>query len=91
MAYTDPMVWEVVFMLVVLKIPIVYLCLVVWWAVRAEPDEGAPPLAVRVVLVDDTPPTASRPAWRRPSGRRPGPTRRPGRGRAHAGRVGAFP
>ena len=34
---------EVVFMLVILKIPVVYLCLVVWWAVRAEPRplEGA--------------------------------------------------
>ena len=30
-------------MLVILKIPIVYLCLVVWWAVRSEPRplEGA--------------------------------------------------
>ena len=30
-------------MLVVLKIPVVYLCAVVWWAIRAEPQplEGA--------------------------------------------------
>ncbi len=30
-------------MLVILKIPVVYLCAVVWWAVRAEPKplEGA--------------------------------------------------
>ena len=30
-------------MLVILKIPVVYLCWVVWWAVRAEPEplEGA--------------------------------------------------
>jgi len=30
-------------MLVILKIPIVYLCAVVWWAIRAEPRplEGA--------------------------------------------------
>jgi hypothetical protein len=36
-------VWEFVFMIVILKIPIVYLCLVVWWAVRSEPEplEGA--------------------------------------------------
>jgi hypothetical protein len=36
-------VWELVFMLVVLKIPVVYLCAVVWWAVKAEPRplEGA--------------------------------------------------
>jgi hypothetical protein len=37
------MLVEVVFMMVILKIPVVYLCLVVWWAVRAEPlpPEGA--------------------------------------------------
>jgi hypothetical protein len=29
--------WEAVFMLVVLKIPMIYLAAVVWWAVRAEP------------------------------------------------------
>ncbi|HUQ22224.1 MAG TPA: hypothetical protein VM049_04345 [Gaiellaceae bacterium] len=37
------MIWELVFMLVILKIPVVYLCAVVWWAVKAEPQplEGA--------------------------------------------------
>jgi hypothetical protein len=30
-------VWEAVFMLLVLKIPMIYLGAVVWWAVRAEP------------------------------------------------------
>ena len=37
--------WEAVFMLVVLKIPMVYLAVVVWWAIRAEPiagDDGEP-------------------------------------------------
>jgi hypothetical protein len=36
--------WEAIFMLVVLKLPVVYLCLVVWWAIKAEPRdlEGAP-------------------------------------------------
>lgn len=33
--------WEAIFMLVVLKIPVLYLAIVVWWAVRAEPDAGA--------------------------------------------------
>jgi hypothetical protein len=33
--------WEAVFMLLVLKIPMVYLAIVVWWAVRAEPEPGA--------------------------------------------------
>ena len=34
-------------MLVILKIPVVYLCWVVWWAIRAEPKplEGAGRLA----------------------------------------------
>lgn len=31
-------VWEAIFMLVVLKIPVIYLAVVVWWAVRADPD-----------------------------------------------------
>jgi hypothetical protein len=44
---------ELFFMMVVLKLPVVYLCGVVWWAVRAEPrpfegaarlTEEAPPL-----------------------------------------------
>ncbi|MFO7572289.1 MAG: hypothetical protein R6W48_06790 [Gaiellaceae bacterium] len=34
-------VWEAVFMLVVLKIPVVYLAGVVWWAIRAEPTAGS--------------------------------------------------
>ena len=35
--------FEVLFMMVILKIPIVYLCAVVWYACRAVPDppEGA--------------------------------------------------
>ena len=32
--------WELVFMMLVLKIPIVYLALVVWYAIRAEPEPG---------------------------------------------------
>ena len=31
-------VWEAIFMLVVLKIPMIYLATVVWWAVRAVPE-----------------------------------------------------
>lgn len=36
-------VWMIVFLIVILKIPIVYLCSVVWWAIKAEPrpEEGA--------------------------------------------------
>jgi len=31
-------IWEAIFMLVVLKIPMIYLGTVVWWAIRAAPD-----------------------------------------------------
>ncbi len=64
--------WEAVFMLVLLKIPIVYLCMVVWWAIRAEPREEQPAIAVPV---SDTP--VSPQGWTRAPrpGRRPGPTR----------------
>jgi hypothetical protein len=36
------MLWEAIFLLLVLKIPLVYLCLVVWWAIRAEPRDEHP-------------------------------------------------
>lgn len=36
-------IWELVFLMVILKIPIVYLCTVVYYAIKAEPrgQEGA--------------------------------------------------
>ena len=74
------MVWEIVFMLLILKIPVVYLCVVVWYAISEEPQPGEP---VGVVAVTDTPlPDGGR---RRTKGRSPrrfgpaGPSRRPGR------------
>ena len=33
-------VWEIVFLMVILKIPMVYLCTVVYFAVTPEPAEG---------------------------------------------------
>ena len=38
------MTWELIWMLVILKIPVIYLCLVVWWAIRAEPQPLEPAL-----------------------------------------------
>jgi len=32
--------WELIFMMLVLKIPIAYLCWIVWWAIKAEPEVG---------------------------------------------------
>src|SRR3954453_19853709 len=52
--------WELIFMMLILKIPMVYLALVVWYAIRAEPEPG----------VDPNESSAWRP-WRRPSGPRP--------------------
>ncbi|HEY8705156.1 MAG TPA: hypothetical protein VIL98_10400 [Gaiellaceae bacterium] len=47
-------VWELVFLMLILKIPIVYICLVVVHAIRAEPspEEGA---AVTARLGTDDP------------------------------------
>ena len=62
---------EIIFLMLVLKLPILYLIGVVWWAVRAEPHPVEPaPLLV--------------PAGEDPPGRhgRPGP-RRPRRGGPH--------
>jgi hypothetical protein len=33
-------VWEIVFLMVILKIPIVYLCAVIYYAIKAEPRPG---------------------------------------------------
>jgi hypothetical protein len=63
--------WEAIFMLVVLKIPMVYLAVVVWWAVRAEPVAPEDGEAVGVL----TPLTPC--GWNDWKRRRP---RRPGRG-----------
>src|SRR5437762_315475 len=53
-------------MIVILKIPIVYLCLVVWWAIRSEPEplEGAP---LPAVMPEDRPWNG----WRRTPDRPP--------------------
>jgi hypothetical protein len=60
---------ELVFFMVILKIPIVYLCLVIWWAIRAEPEpeEGA---SVTVAAGPDD-------GGSRPRRRLPGPSLHP--------------
>jgi hypothetical protein len=64
---------ELVFMMVILKLPILYLGAVCWWAIRAEPDplEGA-----HTRMREGEGPRR----WR------PRPDRRPRRGGPHAGR-----
>lgn len=64
--------WEALFMLVVLKIPVVYLAVVIWWAIRAVPEqpEGGDGAAILAPLEpcgwDD---------WRRRRSRRVRPSR----------------
>ena len=57
--------WELVFMLLILKIPMVYLALVVWYAIRAEPEPGVDPNETSVWH-----------PWRKPKGPRPLPRQR---------------
>jgi hypothetical protein len=66
---------EIIFLMLVLKLPILYLIGVVWWAVRAEP-RPAEPAQLTVPVTDDPPRFHGRPRPRRP--RRGGPH---GRGR----------
>lgn len=73
-------IWEIVFLMVILKIPIVYLCFVCWYAIRAKPDpRGGEAAGVRV-----DPDGGPGPGWGRRAGRRT--PRRP-----HGGPVRAYP
>jgi hypothetical protein len=82
-------VWELIFMMLILKIPIVYLCLVVYWAVKAEPRPPEPAL----LPVMPEPPPDRPPAWvaRRRPPRRParGGPHTPPRGRTRKARAAA--
>jgi hypothetical protein len=66
--------WELIFLMLVMKLPIAYLSAVVWWAVKAEPrpEEGA----ARLAELPTEPPSRYTP-WR--------PRRRP----PHAGPHGS--
>ena len=34
------LIWEIVFVLLILKLPVAYVCWVIWWAVKSEPELG---------------------------------------------------
>lgn len=81
------MLWELVFMMLILKIPVVYLCVVVWYAIRAEPE----PAQGEGGLAGEPEPSPWQPwrFWKRPDGPRPrrgGPHGSPPRGYARAAR-----
>ena len=65
-------------MLVLLKIPLVYLCMVVWWAIRAEPREEQPVAPARVPDTPDGPSPWTRSTRGRTAGGRRGPHPRTG-------------
>jgi hypothetical protein len=68
-------VWELIWLMVIMKIPILYLCWVVYWAVKSEPEHQEP-VASLVRSTDDGPSSGRQPR-RRP--RRPGPHGHPTR------------
>jgi hypothetical protein len=71
-------VWEIVFLMVILKIPIVYLCSVVYYAIKAEPrPEAGAGVTAR------TSPEDTGGGWRRPRRRVPW--------RPHGGPVRTYP
>ncbi len=83
--------WELVFIMVVLKVPIAYLCYVVWYAIKAEPRGRGGSAGVRV-LPDSPPPSYDglrRGLRRRPPRPHGGPSRVYARtARAAAARAG---
>ena len=67
-------------MLLILKIPLVYVCWIMWWAVKAEPDVGAEGESFDSPWKPWQHPSRSRPP-------RPGPHGSPSRGPARAART----
>ena len=68
--------WELIWLMVIMKIPILYLWWVVYWAIKSEPRPEQSAALMRAS--DDSDPTVWRPRHGRP--RRPGPHGRPTRG-----------
>ncbi len=78
-------VWEIVFLVVILKIPMVYLCGIVYYAIKAEPRPSAGDGVTAKLGPDD-----AGPGWRRrqrPSGLRPRPHGGPRRSYARTPRT----
>jgi len=76
-------VWELIWLMVIMKIPILYLCWVVYWAIKNEPRPEQPAALVSASTEADPPPW--RPTRIRP--RTAGPHGRPSRGYARTRRA----
>jgi len=83
-------VWEIVFLMVILKIPIVYLCTIVYYAIKAEPKpEAGAGVTARIGPEDDSGDWRRRRNRIRPRRPHGGPARsypRTAHARAYAGR-----
>jgi hypothetical protein len=55
------MVWEFVFLMVILKIPVIYLCLVVYWALRGDGRSAEPAPLLASPEIDPRPPWSRQP------------------------------
>jgi hypothetical protein len=66
--------WELIWLMVIMKIPILYLCWVVYWAIKSEPRPEQP--AAVVGAEDGSDPRSWTPS---PRSRRLGPHGRPTR------------
>ena len=75
--------WELIWLMVIMKIPILYLCWVVYWAIKSEPRSEQS--AALVPASDDSDPRTWQPRHGRP--RRAGPHGRPTRGYARTRRA----
>jgi len=80
-------VWELIWLMVIMKIPILYLCWVVYWAIKSGPVPEQP--AALVPAVDESGPPPWRPRRVRP--RASGPHGRPSRGYARTRRATVRP
>lgn len=82
-------VWEIIFLMLILKIPIVYLCVVVYYAIKAEPRPEAGASITAPVGPEDEGPGRRHRLHHRPWRPHGGPARtypRTARARAYAER-----
>ena len=75
--------WELIWLMVIMKIPILYLCWVVYWAIKSEPRPEEP-ATVTAGIGDGSDPAGWRPTTRP---RRLGPHGRPTRTYARTARA----
>jgi len=62
------LMWELVFMLFILKLPVVYVAWIVWWAIKAEPEFGAEGETHSFTWTPWRPPSGERPRRGSPHG-----------------------